>query len=127
MWSPVARCMPMATLGAATCIHHTPGKDLNIGSQAQQCLTTVVEQPRQGIWRGPKHHNIYLVMMLNTLLSSTTVFAERLCFHRCLSVHRGGVYPPGQTYIRQRPPGQIFPLGRHPWGRHPLLWTDNPL
>ena len=59
---------------------------------------------------------------------------QRLCFHRCLSVHRGvsasgpeadtpqtdtpdrhplGRYPPGQTPPRQIPPGQT-PPGRHP-------------
>ena len=30
-------------------------------------------------------------------LPSATVVAERLCFHRCLSVHRGEVYTPWQT------------------------------
>ena len=36
---------------------------------------------------------------------------RRLCFHRCLSVHREGVChtPSGQT-----PPGQTHSLGRHP-------------
>ena len=44
-------------------------------------------------------------------LPSATVVAERLCFHRCLSVHGGRCTPPG----RHPPPT----LGRHPLGRHP--------
>ena len=51
---------------------------------------------------------------------------RRLCFHRCLSVHRGeylGRYPPGQVH----PPWQVHPpagtpLGRYtPWQVHPSL------
>ena len=50
------------------------------------------------------------------LLPSATVVAERLCFHRCLSVHRrGGVHPwpgrhppslLGRQKARQTPPGR---------------------
>ena len=55
---------------------------------------------------------------------------RRLCFHRCLSVHRGeGVSAPLHA--------GIHPLGRHPPGRHPLgrhtpalpsaCWDTHPL
>ena len=44
------------------------------------------------------------------LLPSATVVAERLCFHRCLSVHRGR--------------GSV--LDRHPSGRQTAPWADNP-
>ena len=54
------------------------------------------------------------------LLPLATVVVERLCFYRCLSVHGGGIHPPGR-----HPPEQT-PLGRHPplgaLGRHP--WAD---
>ena len=41
-------------------------------------------------------------------LPSATVVAERLCFHRCLSVHRGEVYtPPGQADTHRPPPGRL--------------------
>ena len=53
---------------------------------------------------------------------------RRLCFHRCLSVHRGVSasgpggcvchYPPRQTPPVQTPPAR-HPPGRHPLGRHP--------
>ena len=45
------------------------------------------------------------------LLPSAKVVAERLCFHRCLSVHggRGGVHPLSRPHS---------PLGRHPSTRH---------
>ena len=42
-------------------------------------------------------------------LPSVTVVAERLCFHRCLSVHGREVYTPGQTLCRAD-----TPLGRTP-------------
>ena len=57
-----------------------------------------------------------------------------LCFHRCLSVHRGvsaplhgGILPLGpeaDTY-----PGQTPPLDRHPPRKHPQQtpWADTPL
>ena len=80
---------------------------------------------------------------------------RRLCFHRCLSDHSGGVsaplhagihhlgrHPPGQTSpradtlpVRQPPwagtPQADTPLGRHPLDRHSLgrhtPWADTPL
>ena len=58
-------------------------------------------------------------------LPSATVFAERLCFHRCLSVHRRRCTPPRQTPLWQSP----HPVGRHPPGRypHPLDRQPHPL
>ena len=50
----------------------------------------------------------------NLLLPSATVVTERLCFHRCLSVHRGEVYTPWADTLPAHPPS------RH----HP--WTDTP-
>ena len=59
-------------------------------------------------------------------LLSSTVVTERLCFHRCLSVHRREVY----THSRQTPPKQIplvrQPPGRHPLDRHPSRQTPPP-
>ena len=84
---------------------------------------------------------------LSVYLPSTIVVAERLCFHRCLSVHReGGVHPcqtdmppcqadtpqadtplsgrhpmPGRhTPVRQTPPTGRHSPGRHPCGQTPL-------
>ena len=55
----------------------------------------------------------YLVLYL----PSATVVAERLCFHRCLSVHRG------EMYITPR---QTPPLGRHPPEQTPPRQTPAP-
>ena len=52
-------------------------------------------------------------ILYNLFLSSATVVAERLCFYRCLSVHREG--------------GVVHPLGRPPLlGRHTTPWVDTP-
>ena len=64
---------------------------------------------------------------------------RRLCFHRCLSVHREGclslvlgrgvsaTHTPRQTLPGQRPPGKTppgrHPLDRHHLGKHPLGQT----
>ena len=50
---------------------------------------------------------------------------RRLCFHRCLSVHMGGVclshIPLGRHPPDRHPPWADTPLGRHPLGStHPL-------
>ena len=66
----------------------------------------------------------YIVVYL--LLPSTTVVAERLCFHRCLSVHT-----PCQAHPRKadtprpgrHPPGRQTPLLA---GRHPSWQADTP-
>ena len=56
---------------------------------------------------------------------------RRLCFHRCLSVHRGGCLPlvRGDVCHTHSPlgrhPRSPTPLGRHPPGRQ-LLWADTP-
>ena len=57
-----------------------------------------------------------IIKYLKKLLPSATVVAERLCFHRRLSVHRGGggVHPLGRhsalgRYPPQTPPGQTPP------------------
>ena len=46
---------------------------------------------------------------------------RRLCFHRCLSVHRGvpGQVPPSRYTSRQvpPPPGQVHPPGRYTPGQ----------
>ena len=50
-------------------------------------------------------------------LPSATVVAERLCFHRCLSVHGGRCTPPGRhppPHSRQTPPGQTPPADTPP-------------
>ena len=75
--------------------------------------------------------NLLIQPHLFQLLPSATVVAERLCFHRCLSVHRGGeVYtpradrhPPGRHNI---PPGHTPQVGTHPLhlGRHPSPPSD---
>ena len=63
------------------------------------------------LWRGwyASYSNAFL-------LPSATVIVERLCFHRCLSLHGGGVHPPWQTPRLGIHPshGQTIPLGRHP-------------
>ena len=52
------------------------------------------------------------------LLPSATVVAERLCFHRRLSVHKGGVYnPPRQTAPKMATAAD----GTHPTGMHCCL------
>ena len=54
-----------------------------------------------------KYSHVYVILLC--LLPSATVVAEKLCFHRCLSVHRGGgggIHPP--------PPRQT-PLARDGW------------
>ena len=49
------------------------------------------------------------------LLPSATVVVERLCFHRCLSVHRReGVHPQG----RHPPEMATVADGTHPTGMH---------
>ena len=63
----------------------------------------------------------------SSFLPSSTVVAERLCSHRCLSVH-GGVHTSPRQAGRHTPPWQADhhpqqadpPLGRYPTpGRHP--------
>ena len=72
----------------------------------------------------------YRFYLFTGQLQSATVVAERLCFHRCLSVHGGRCKPPGR-----HPPGQAdTTLGRHPlprpdtpWpGRHPPPLARHP-
>ena len=66
--------------------------------------------------RYPSYWNAFL------FLPPATVVAERLCFHRCLSVHRGQVY----TSPRHTPPLDRHPApqiatagdGTHPTGMH---------
>ena len=50
---------------------------------------------------------------------------RRLCFHRCLSVHRGvGVCP--KACWDTHPPGR-YPSGRYtPWQVHPSPWAGTP-
>ena len=53
---------------------------------------------------------------------------RKLCFHRCLSVHRRGVCPIAcwDTPLPQAHPQADTPLGRHPpWADNPP-WEDNP-
>ena len=74
-------------------------------------------------------------MIIHSLifLPSAKVVAERLCFHRCLSVHGGEVYtpwadkhPPGRDTSPDTP-GQKLPMGRHPQlGRHAPLGRRPP-
>ena len=54
---------------------------------------------------------MHKIMALKVSLPSATVVAERLCFHRCLFVHKGGCTPPRQK--------ADTPLGRHPLDRYP--------
>ena len=61
-------------------------------------------------------HTLLFLQLSLHFLPSATVVAERLCFYRCLSVHRGGgVHPLGIPHWADTP------LGRHP---HP--WADTP-
>ena len=72
--------------------------------------------------------------MLKIIFTARKRSLRRLCFHRCLSVHRGGCLPVVLGGVSATPPGQTPPtwtdtthLGRHhPWadtppplGRHP--------
>ena len=60
------------------------------------------------------------------LLPSATVVVERLCFHRCLSVHKGGCAPPGQADPQpDRTPSPARQTCPHP-GRHPPSQADIP-
>ena len=68
---------------------------------------------------GSRIHSV--AVTIDRFLRSATVVAERLCFYRCLSVHRGCTLPPRQTPPGQTPP----PPGRHPLlGRHPHPQAD---
>ena len=71
-------------------------------------------------------------------LPSATVVAERLCLHRCLSVHGGRCTPPGRhppPHSRQTPPGQTPPADTPPLQTPPRQtlrqadtppWADTP-
>ena len=66
-----------------------------------------------------------------SLLPSATVVAERLCFHRCLSVHgRGRRWTtPCQADTPPHPLSGRHPHSlpdRHPPGRHLPPWADTP-
>ena len=75
-----------------------------------------------------------ICQFLGIIITAPKRSLRRLCFHRCLSVHRG-VYLPDPLYpwadtpspTRQTPPGQTpgRPPGRHPPGRH-LPWAHTP-
>ena len=61
-------------------------------------ISLSTEDISTSLWRLIMNH----VLHPAASLSSVAVVAERLCFHRCLSVHRGGgVHPPGR-----HPPGR---------------------
>ena len=71
------------------------------------------------VWRMLWVCRIIFITQEDNFLPSATVVAERLCFHRCLFVYRGGVHPQG----RHPPPradilppwtDTLPPLGRHP-------------
>ena len=65
---------------------------------------------------------VYIVLSLGYVITARKRGLRWLCFHRCLSVHRGvsaplhpAIHPSGKT-----PPWTDTPLGRHPHlGRHP--------
>ena len=61
--------------------------------------------------------NMFLcVWSLATVVTARKRSLRRLCFHRCLSVHEGGVCPIAcwDTHPQQVPPGRYTPPGRHP-------------
>ena len=77
------------------------------------------------------HKLTYLHNFWKHFITARKQSLQRLCFHRCLSVHSGvcpiacwdtphwadtllGRHPPAQT-----PSWADTPLGRHPLGRHP--------
>ena len=64
----------------------------------------------------------YRIFAHTVWLPSATVVAERLCFHRCLSVHWGGLHLPGQAGItpRAEPPS---PGDGHCSGRYASYWN----
>ena len=76
-------------------------------------------------------------LKMTTCYPPQLLLRKRLCFHRCLSVHRGGVHPLAsrhplgrQTVLGQTPPGRQTPPrqtpqqtataadGTHPTGMH---------
>ena len=59
-------------------------------------------------WSPQSSSSVYWKLVFITVRNSS---CERLCFHRCLSVHRGEVYTP---------------LGRPPHGRPPLAMQTPP-
>ena len=87
------------------------------------------------LWRGLKPPGHLITARKRSL--------RRLCFHRCLSVHRGGVSAPlhariprantplstgGVSAPLQNPPVQNPPGQTHnPLGRHTTPWADTPL
>ena len=55
---------------------------------------------------------------INAILLPSATKLRRLCFYRCVSVHRGGVHDQVHT------PGQVHPLDQvHPPGRYTTPWT----
>ena len=70
---------------------------------------------------------LYLTGNATGIITARKRSLRRLCFHRCLSVHRGVYIPacngadtqPGQTPPCRHPPGQTPLPGRHPPGQTP--------
>ena len=52
---PIARFISMAALGTAICMHHVPGKNCNVGSQARWSRIAT----RTGSTADPEHHDIH--------------------------------------------------------------------
>ena len=60
-------------------------------------ISLSTEDISTSLWRLIMNH----VLHPAASLPSVAVVAERLCFHRCLSVHRGGgVHPPGRRLLQ---------------------------
>ena len=73
-----------------------------------KCVTGLVEHAR--CLRG------HTKIESKSLLPSATLVAERLCFHRCVSVHGrggGGVHPMSRHPPGKAPSRQTAPAGKH--------------
>ena len=128
-----------------TSLYRPPGLGLGLGSHVG-CQGRGVG-PGGGGWDwGTRAGGLYSevqcivgngILMECFLITTCKWSLWRLCFHRCLSVHRGCLpHTPGQTLTQAdtRPLGTPPPMSRHPLGTHPPLgthtsslpWADTP-
>ena len=65
------------------------------------------------------HKPLFFSFLVETLVTARKRSLRRLCFHRCLSVHRAGGVCPIACWDAPSPRPEAHPSGRHSLGRHP--------
>ena len=90
------------------------------------CLQTMIKRLKVSLKKAVRVNETSVSPYLSISLPSATVVAERLCFHKRLSVHRGEVYTPwaDTSFPRQTPPSHQADT---PCGQTPPPTTKQPL